>query len=64
MERRISGFEDDIALVTLAPELPGAEAVIAALRQRGVVVSLGHSAADERAARRPISRAWDDHPLL
>ena len=51
LERRISGFEDDIALVTLAPELPGAEAVIGALRQRGVVVSLGHSAADERAAR-------------
>ena len=51
LERRISGFEDDIALVTLAPELPGAEEVIAALRQRGVVVSLGHSAADERTAR-------------
>ena len=51
LERRISGFEDDIALVTLAPELPGAEEVIAALRQRGVVVSLGHSAADEQAAR-------------
>ena len=51
LERRISGFEDGIALVTLAPELPGAEEVIAALRQRGVVVSLGHSAADERAAR-------------
>ena len=51
LQRRISGFEDDIALVTLAPELPGAEAVIAALRQCGVVVSLGHSAADERAAR-------------
>ena len=51
LQRRIHGFEDDIALVTLAPELPGAEEVIAELRQRGVVVSLGHSAAGERAAR-------------
>jgi N-acetylglucosamine-6-phosphate deacetylase len=40
----------DIALVTLAPELEGAAAVIGALRQQGVVVSLGHSEATERQA--------------
>jgi len=50
LQQRIGGFEDDIALVTLAPELPGAEAVIAALRERGVLVCLGHSKADEQQA--------------
>ena len=50
LEERIAGFEDEIALVTLAPELPGAEAVIAALRQRHILVSLGHSEANEQQA--------------
>jgi len=51
---RIAGFtggpEGDIALVTLAPERDGAAAVIAELRNLGMVVSLGHSAAGERQA--------------
>ena len=58
LDQRIGGFRGgagwdepaDIALMTLAPELAGAAAVIAALRQRDVVVSLGHSAASEAQA--------------
>jgi N-acetylglucosamine-6-phosphate deacetylase len=50
LEERIGGFENEIALVTLAPELPGADAVIAELRRLGILVSLGHSEANEEQA--------------
>lgn len=49
LQERLEGFsggpEGDIALMTLAPELEGADAVIQELRAREVVVCLGHSAA-------------------
>lgn len=43
---------DGVALVTLAPELDGADAVIAELVERGIAVSAGHSAATADDARR------------
>jgi len=42
---------DGLRVVTIAPELPGALDLIRMLAARGVVVSLGHSAATERQAR-------------
>jgi N-acetylglucosamine-6-phosphate deacetylase len=50
LQERIGGFEADIALMTLAPELQGASEVITALKSLRVVASLGHSAATEEQA--------------
>ncbi|MEN9540111.1 MAG: hypothetical protein RLZZ459_202 [Cyanobacteriota bacterium] len=56
LNARIAGFEQEIALVTLAPELPGAGEVIEALRQLGILVSLGHSEASESQAAEAFSQ--------
>ena len=53
----IAGWSADagVAMVTLAPELSGAMGVIAELAGRGVVVSAGHTDADERVARDAVA---------
>lgn len=43
---RTYGGLDSVSVVTLAPELAHSESVVMELSQRGVTVSLGHSAAD------------------
>jgi N-acetylglucosamine-6-phosphate deacetylase len=46
--------EGNILIMTIAPELPGAEETIAHATKLGVRVSLGHSDADAQAARRGV----------
>jgi N-acetylglucosamine-6-phosphate deacetylase len=46
--------EGTIRVMTIAPELPGAEETIAHAARLGVRVSLGHSDADSEAARRGV----------
>ena len=55
LKQRIAGFEEEIALMTLAPELEGADAVIAALQENGVLVALGHSAAKAEDAKKAFA---------
>jgi N-acetylglucosamine-6-phosphate deacetylase len=52
-----------VAVVTLAPELPGADAVVAALVERGVVVSLGHTPATAAEATAAVDAGarWVTH---
>ena len=54
----ISGWSRDagVAMVTLAPELPGALPVIDELVTRSVVVAAGHTDADGDAARAAVQR--------
>jgi N-acetylglucosamine-6-phosphate deacetylase len=60
-----------VRIVTLAPELPGALALIARLRARGIAVALGHSGADADDARaafdagaRLVTHVFDAMPPL
>ena len=50
-DERLATYVEGLRIITIAPELRGAAALIARLAARGVRVSLGHSAADMAASR-------------
>ena len=52
--RRIMEYADVVSSMTLAAELPGAEALIRELARRGIIASLGHSAATYQEAMRAV----------
>ena len=56
LNEMINGFEEDIALMTLAPELKGSFDVIARLKELNIVVSLGHSSADFDSAMNAFNK--------
>ena len=56
LNARINGFENEIALVTLAPELDGAAPLIEHLCGLGICVALGHSTADAATATKAFNR--------
>lgn len=51
----LSAAAGTLRMVTIAPELPGALAVIEMLVEHGVIVALGHSEADEATTRSAIA---------
>ncbi len=50
LEKRIQGFEKEIQMMTLAPELPGAKDVIKQLHSKRIISCLGHSEANKTDA--------------
>ena len=54
MERLLEAADGWLRLVTLAPELPRAETVIAMLRRAGVAVAMGHTTATYEEAMRAV----------
>ncbi len=48
LDEYINGYENEIALITLAPELPGSAEIIRRLTSLGITICLGHSAANTK----------------
>lgn len=59
LSQRITGFETDISLITLAPEQPGAQELISQLKGLGIHVALGHSTANADQAALAFSQGVD-----
>jgi len=49
--RLVDGFEDIVRVITIAPEIDGADALIRFLSDRGIIVSMGHSNATYAEAK-------------
>ncbi len=47
LEQIIEGFEEEISMMTLAPELPGANEVIKRLKANNIISCIGHSNANQ-----------------
>ncbi|GBE35926.1 N-acetylglucosamine-6-phosphate deacetylase [bacterium BMS3Bbin07] len=52
LEKLIEGFEDIIRIMTIAPEIEGAEGLIRKISGMGIIVSMGHSDATYAEAER------------
>ncbi len=51
LSARINGFEKEICLMTIAPEISGTAAVISRLKALNIIVSLGHSKANTKESQ-------------
>lgn len=56
LERFVDAGRGHLRMLTLAPELPGANALLERCKAHGIVPSLGHSASDYRTARAAFAR--------
>jgi N-acetylglucosamine-6-phosphate deacetylase len=54
VRKLVDAAKGELKMVTIAPELPGAEGAIKAFREAGVVVSLGHSLATANESRAAV----------
>ena len=59
-ERLLDAGRDHVRVITMAPELPGADEVAELAVRRGVVVAAGHTVADTATTRRFLAAAGRD----